>query len=188
MTTGGPVRALQYRPRRDSRSGPPSLPEVAASAPWLSELVNCQPLEFTFSPGNPVSITGAELARHAGLCEVRPVSGFPRAGELAGLVVLSPVQGMAYIPVSPFPYGKLRAHQLASVTLHAGDLLELSALSCRGTVQLWVCRAVARPLVALEGRPQFPPRRDGGCLDEDELLPRIEFPMGSGGEGGQSRD
>ena len=136
------MRALLYRPRRDYRSGPPGAPEVAGSAPWLSELVNCQPLEFTFSPGHPVSILGTELARHAGLSEVRQVSGFPHAGELAGLVVLSSVQGMAYIPVSPFPYCKLRAHKLTSVLLHAGDVLELSALSWRGTVQLWVCRAV----------------------------------------------
>ena len=140
--TTGPSRALSFRPRRDSRSGPPGLPEVAASAPWLSELVNCEPLEFSFSPGHPVSISGTELARHAGLSEVRQVSGFPHAGELAGLVVLSSVQGMAYIPVSPFPYCKLRAHKLTSVLLHAGDVLELSALSWRGTVQLWVCRAV----------------------------------------------
>ena len=34
---------------------------------------------------------------------------------------------MAYVPVSPFPYCKLRAHQLTSVLLHAGDVLELSA-------------------------------------------------------------
>lgn len=171
------MRALQYRPRRDSRSGPPGLSEVAASAPWLSELVDCQPLEFTFSPGEPVSITGAELARHAGLCEVRPVSGFPRAGELAGLVVLSSVQGMAYVPVSPFPYCKLRAHQLTSVLLHAGDVLELSALSYVGTVQLWVCRAVERLPGPLDGHCQFPLREDGACLDDAPLLHRIEFPM-----------
>lgn len=175
--TTGPSRALSFRPRRDSRSGPPGLPEVAGSAPWLSELVGCPSLELTIRPGHPVKLSGAELARHAGLSEMRPIRGFPKAGELAGLVVLSSVQGMAYVPVSPFPYCKLRAHQLTSVLLHAGDVLELSALSYVGTVQLWVCRAVERLPGPLDGHCQFPLREDGACLDDAPLLHRIEFPM-----------
>lgn len=144
--TTGPSRALSHRTRRDYRSGPPGLPEAAASAPWCTELLDCQPLEFAFSPGRPETITGAELARHAGLSEMRPVRGFPHAGELAGLFVLSSVQGMAYVPFSPFPHCKLGAHQLTSVMLHAGDVVDLSALSTRGCVRVWCCRALARPL------------------------------------------
>ena len=143
--TGEPFGAFPYRPRRTYRSGPPSARDVAASAPWCCEPVEHLPLTISVEPGHTVRIKGRKLTELAGLSQVVPVRGFPSVGELAGAVILSNVQAMAHVTGSAFPYTKLRAHQLTSVTLHAGCCLEVYVQSLAGTVQVWACRAVEAP-------------------------------------------
>jgi len=110
-------------------------------------------LTIPIEPGHTVRIEGRELAELAGLSKVAPARGFPSPGELAGAVILSNVQAMAHVTGSSFPYTKLRAHQLTSVTLQAGSCLEVYAHSLTGTVQVWVCRAVEVPTRGTVGKP-----------------------------------
>ena len=162
--TGGPFGAFPYRPRRTYRSGPPSARDVAASAPWCCRPDEHLPLTISIEPGHTVRIDGRALAELAGLSEVAPVKGYPLTGELAGAVVLSNVQAMAYVSGSAFPYTKLKAHQLTSITLHAGSWLEVAAHSQRGTIQVWTCTAVEASARAPAGGAMEYPEGPAGCV------------------------
>lgn len=114
--------------------------DVAAAAPWQSVPVpDVEPLVVNLG-GATVRLSGAELARYAGLDDTAPLKGWPEPGQLSGAVVLIDVQASALDLTWPDAISRLYSHQLQSLAFHAGAELELWAVRA-GTLRLWPCIA-----------------------------------------------
>lgn len=140
---------------------------VPVVAPQGFRFASCAPLEFTLG-GPAVTLSGADVAQHAGLPVPSKRSPFAARGEFAGVLVQAPAWSTAETTGASFPqYTTLRGWRWHAVRLTYWDTLRLHSHR--------VGVAILRPYFVEADSLPLPDEVEGFTLDE---LPPLVFPMG----------
>jgi hypothetical protein len=141
------------------RAATPTTPErIVSAVPYGCSLVHCAPMTVELDGRSRLRLQGLDVALHAGLTPPERGTrgtGKPQVGELAGVVLLSPVHTSALLSGGttwPGAY-TLHAHRMVGFRMEAGDGLDVHS-SVGGTLTVWACHngvTLARKLAA-EGR------------------------------------
>ena len=99
------------RPTGMRRCGTAGAPRGALAAgpivaPEGFRFADCAPLEFQLG-GNTVTVSGADVARHAGLPVPSKRGPLPGLGELAGVLVQAPAWSTAQTSGASWPYSTM---------------------------------------------------------------------------------
>lgn len=143
---------------RGPRASPITPERLDRVTPRGCILAQCKPLSVALWQYPSATLTGDELARHAGLAlpsETPPSMSQPRLGELAGFIALSTVFASAMVSGHSMPdLTRLYSWNLAAVPLTAWDEVAISAVR-DGHLTAW-------PFVVEEElRPRYRMREDG---------------------------